>query len=88
MDRTQKARTSARASPGRNAWLREARERTVGLRARLLTGDVEAARVTRGTFHLLHWEHWGQQIFPLLDDPNTPPATARRVAREEGGDLM
>ena len=72
MDRTQVPRTSARALPGANAWLRGARYRTVGLRARLLTGDVEAAQVTRGTFHLLHWEHRGQQIFPLPEDRKTP----------------
>jgi hypothetical protein len=68
MDRPQKPRTSARALPGRNAWLRGACDRTAGLRARLLTGDAEAAQVTRGTFHLLYWEHQGQQIFPLPDD--------------------
>ncbi len=72
MERTQKPGTSARALPGQNAWLREARDRTVGLRARLLTGDAEAAQVTRGTFHLLHWEHRGQQIFPLEDDQKNP----------------
>jgi hypothetical protein len=72
MDRTQKLRTSARALPGQNAWLRVACDRTAGLRARLLTGDVEAAQVTRGTFHLLYWEHRGQQIFPLRDDQKHP----------------
>ena len=72
MERTQTARTSARALPGRNARLRGARGRTAGLRARLLTGDAEAAQVTRGTFHLLHWEHRGQQIFPLPDDQKNP----------------
>ena len=72
MDRTQKPRTSARALPGPNAWLREARDRTEDLRARLLMGDAEAAQVTRGTFRLLYWEHRGQQIFPLLDDQKTP----------------
>ncbi len=72
MDRTQTPRTSARALPGPNAWLRAARDRTVGLRARLLTGDAEAAQATRGTFHLLRWEHRGQQIFPLLDDQKNP----------------
>ncbi len=72
MDRTQKPRTSRRALPDPNAAPREARDRTVGLRARLLTGDAEAARVTRGTFHLLHWEHRGQQIFPLPDHQENP----------------
>ena len=72
MDRTQVPRTSARALPGPNAWLRGARDRTVDLRARLLTGDAEAAQVTRGTFHLLHWEHQGQQIFPLRADRKNP----------------
>jgi hypothetical protein len=77
MDRTQKPRTSARAWPGRSAWLREACDRTAGLRARLLTGDAEAAQVTRGTFHLLYWEHRGQQIFPLRDDQTNPRRTDR-----------
>ena len=72
MDRTQKPRTSARALPGWNAWLRGACDRTAGLRARLLMGDAEAAQVTRGTFHLLHWEHRGQQIFPLPDEQTNP----------------
>mgnify|MGYP001079079838 CR=1 FL=1 len=72
MDRTQKLRTSARALPGPNAWLRAAHDRTAGLRARLLTGDAEAAQVTRGTFRLLYWEHQGQQIFPLRDDQKNP----------------
>ncbi len=72
MDRTQIPRTSARALPGPNAWLREARDRTAGLRAQLLTGDAEAAQVARGTFHLVHWEHGGQQIFPLTDDQKNP----------------
>jgi hypothetical protein len=72
MDRTQKPRTSARVLPGWNAWLRRARDRTAGLRARLLTADAEAAQVTRGTFHLLYWEHQGQQIFPLRDDRKHP----------------
>jgi hypothetical protein len=40
----------------------------VGLRARLLTGDAEAAQVTRGRFHILYWEHRGQQIIPGPDD--------------------
>jgi hypothetical protein len=77
MERTQKPRTSARALPGRDVWLRGARDRTVDLRARLLTGDAEAAQVTRGTFHLLHWEHRGQQILPLLDDRQNPPGGDR-----------
>ncbi|MGD0264432.1 MAG: hypothetical protein ABSD47_05660 [Candidatus Methylomirabilota bacterium] len=68
MDRTQKPRIPTLALGGRNAWLRGACDRTAGLRARLLTGDAEAAQVTRGTFHLLYWEHRGQQIFPLPDD--------------------
>ncbi|MFI5339722.1 MAG: hypothetical protein ACHQ7N_07780 [Candidatus Methylomirabilales bacterium] len=72
MDRTQKPRTSARALSGWNAWLRIACDRTAGLRARLLTGDAEAAQVTRGRFHLLYWEHRGQQIFPLRDDQKNP----------------
>ncbi len=72
MDRTQKPRTSARVLPGQNAWLRGACERTADLRARLLTGDVEAAQVTRGRFHLLYWEHRGQQIFPLRGDQKNP----------------
>ncbi len=72
MDRTQTPRTSAPALPGPNAWRRGACDRTAGLRARLLTGDAEAAQVIRDTFHLLHWEHRGQQIFPLPDDPKTP----------------
>ena len=72
MDRTQTPRTSRRALPGRNAWLREARDRTEDLRARLLTGDAEAAVVTRGTFRLLYWEHRGQQIFPLPQDQKNP----------------
>ena len=72
MDRTQKPRTSARAWPGRSAWLRMGCERTAGLRARLLTGDAEAAQVTRGRFHLLYWEHRGQQIFPLRNDQKHP----------------
>ncbi len=70
MDRTQKPRTPARAFPGGN-WLQQARDRTAGLRARLLTGDAEAAQVTRGTFHLLRWEHRGRQIYPLPDDQKT-----------------
>jgi hypothetical protein len=65
---TQKPRIPTLALDGRNAWLRRACDRTAGLRARLLTGDAEAAQVTRGTFHLLYWEHRGQQIFPLPDD--------------------
>ena len=68
MDRTPTTRTSARALPGQNVALRGAHDRTEDLRARLLTGEAEAAQVTGGTFHLLHWEHRGQQIFPLLDD--------------------
>ncbi len=72
MDRTQPPRTFARALPGWNAWLQRARDRTAGLRTRLLTGDTEAAQVTRGTFHLLYWEHQGQQIFPLPDDQKNP----------------
>jgi hypothetical protein len=68
MDWTQKPRKPTLALGGRNAWLRRACDRTAGLRARLLTGDAEAAQVTRGTFHLLYWEHRGQQIFPLPDD--------------------
>ena len=72
MDRTEKPRTFARAVPGRNARLRGARNRTAGLRARLLTGDAEAAQVARGTFHLLHGEHRGREIFPLPDDHRTP----------------
>jgi hypothetical protein len=72
MDRTQTPGTSARALPGRNAWQRGACERTAGLRARLLTGDAEAAQVIRDTFHLLRWEHRGQQIYPLPDDQKTP----------------
>jgi hypothetical protein len=71
MDRTQKPRTPARAFPGGN-WLQHARDRTAGLRARLLTGDAEAAQVTRGTFHLLHWEHRGRQIYPLPGDQKNP----------------
>lgn len=77
MDRTQTPRTSARTWPGRSAWLREACGRTAGLRARLLTGDAEAAQVTRGTFHLLYWEHRGQRIFPLRDDQKNPRRTDR-----------
>ncbi len=72
MDRMQKPRISRRALPDPNAGPREARHRTVGLRARLLTGDAEAAQVARGTFHLLHWEHQGQQIFPLPEDQKNP----------------
>ena len=72
MNRTQKPRTFALAWPGQNGWLRKACDRTEGLRARLLTGDAEAARVTRGTFHLLYWEHRGEQIFPLRDDQKNP----------------
>jgi hypothetical protein len=67
MDRTQTPRTAAHGLPDRAAWLGRARDRTAQLRARLLTGDAEAALVTRSTFHLLHWEHRGQQIFPLQD---------------------
>ena len=58
--------------------LREARERTVDLRARLLIGDAEAAQVTRGTFRLLYWEHRGRQILPLQDNGKT---TRRRSDR-------
>jgi hypothetical protein len=58
--------------PDRNTRLREESDRTVDLRARLLTGDAEAARVARGTFRLLHWEHQGQQILPLPDDQKNP----------------
>lgn len=72
MDRTQKPRIPTLALPGRNAWLRRACDRTAALRARLLTGDAEAAQVTRGRFHLLYWEHRGQQIFPLQDDQKNP----------------
>jgi len=72
MDRTETPRTSACALPGRSAWRRRACDRTAGLRARLLKGDVEAAQVTRGTFHFLYWEHRGQQIFPLPDAQETP----------------
>ncbi len=72
MDRTQKPRASARALPGSHAWLRVACDRTAGLRARLLAGDAEAAQITRGTFHLLYWEHRGQQILPLRDDQKNP----------------
>ena len=71
MDRRQKPTTFAQALPGRNAWLGRARDRTAHLRARLLTGDAEAAQVTRGTFHLLYWEHRGRQILPLRDDQTT-----------------
>jgi hypothetical protein len=71
-DKTRKPKTRARALPGWNASLRMACDRTVGLRARLLTGDAEAAQVTRGRFHLLYWEHRGQQIFPLRDDQENP----------------
>ena len=72
MDRTQKPRTLTLALFGRKAWLRIACDRTAGLRARLLTGDAEAAQVTRGRFHLLYWEHRGQQIFPLRHDQKNP----------------
>ncbi len=67
MDRKQQPRTSAQALSDRHAWLGRARDRTAGLRARLLTGDPEAAQVTDGTFHVLYWQHRGQQIFPLPD---------------------
>ena len=77
MDWTQKPRIPTLALGGRNAWLRRACDRTAGLRARLLTGDAEAAQVTRGTFHLLYWEHRGQRIFPLRDDQKTPRRTDR-----------
>jgi len=77
MDRAQKPGTSARALPGRNGWLRGACNRTAGLRARLLTGDAEAAQVIHATFHLLRWEHRGQQIFPPLDDQQNPRRGAR-----------
>lgn len=63
---------------GRNSWRRRACDRTAGLRARLLTGDAEAAQVTRGRFHLLYWEHQGQQIFPLLDAQEPPRRQADR----------
>ena len=72
MDRMQRPSASARALPDRHAWGRGAHARTAGLCARLLAGDAEAAQVTRGTFHLLHWEHRGQQIFPLRDDQKNP----------------
>ena len=72
MDRTQKPKASARVLPGQDAWLRAACDRTAGLRTRLLMGDAEAAQITRGTFHLLYWEHRGQQIFPLRDDHKNP----------------
>jgi len=72
MDQTQRPRTAARALPDRNTRLREESDRTVDLRARLLTGDAEAAQVARGTFGLLHWEHQGQQILPLPDDQKNP----------------
>jgi hypothetical protein len=78
MDRTQKPRTSALALPGQNAWRRRACDRTAGLRARLLTGDAEAAQVTRGTFRILYWEHRGQQIFPLPDDQKNSRRRADR----------
>lgn len=72
MDQTQKPRTSARALPDRNTRLREESDRTVDLRARLLTGDAEAAQVARGTFRLLYWEHGGREILPLPDDQKNP----------------
>ena len=72
MDRRQKPTTFAQALPARNAWLGRARDRTADLRARLLTGDTEAAQVTRGTFHLLYWEHRGRQILPLRNDQGNP----------------
>ena len=72
MDRTQKPRSPVLELPGRNSRLRLACDRTAGLRARLLTGDSETAQVTRGRFHLLYWEHRGQQIFPLRDDQKNP----------------
>jgi hypothetical protein len=77
MNQTQKLRTSARTLPGQNAWLRVACDRTAGLRARLLAGDPEAAQITRGRFHLLYWEHRGQQIFPLRDDQKHPQRGVR-----------
>ncbi|HSC71682.1 MAG TPA: hypothetical protein VLH58_10040 [Candidatus Methylomirabilis sp.] len=72
MDRTQKPRIPFGVLPGRSARLRIACDRTAALRARLLTGDAEAAEVTRGRFHLLYWEHQGQQIFPLRDEQKRP----------------
>lgn len=77
MNRTQKPRTSARALLGWNAWLRGACDRTAGLRARLLTGDAEAAQVTGGRFHILYWEHRGKQIFPLRHDQKNPRRSDR-----------
>ena len=68
MARTQTPRTAARGWPVRSAWMREACDRTAGLRARLLTGDAEAAQIARGTFRLLYWEHGGREILPLPDD--------------------
>jgi hypothetical protein len=72
MNQTQNAKTTARPLSAGNVWMREARDRTADLRARLLTGDAEAAQVTRSTFHLLRWEHLGRRIFPLPDDQVNP----------------
>ena len=71
-DQTQRPKTRARALLNWNASLRMACDRTAGLRARLLMGDAEAAQITRGRFHLLYWEHRGQQIFPLRDGQENP----------------
>ena len=68
MDLTQTPKIPMLALTGRNSWQRRACDRTAGLRARLLTGDAEAAQVTRGRFHILYWEHRGQQIIPGPDD--------------------
>jgi hypothetical protein len=78
MDRTQTPRISALALSGRNAWRRRACDRTAGLRARLLAGDAEAAQVTRGRFHILYWEHRGQQIIPGPDDQKSRGRRADR----------
>ena len=72
MDRTQTPRTAARGWAARSTWMREACDRTAGLRARLLTGDAEAAQIARGTFRLLYWEHGGRELLPLPDDQKTP----------------